>query len=342
MNCSSSCHSRSWMMVSGAFLLLAVVCTACTEPKTVHVPEEPPVANRVQCRFSGTAILAASLDEVVEQRECQKRKVFRSQPYQAMRERYPASISLQTMGGVQVEVFASVAGVPKHNERRVLINLHGGGFISGGRAYSHLESAPIAAIGEIRVLSIDYRMAPEHIFPAASEDVAAVYRELLKDYSSHQIGVYGCSAGALLAARAIAWFKSVQLPRPGALGLFCAGAGFWTEGESGPFALQYGYDFGPVQQYPYFKGIDPNNPLAFPIRSEEILASFPPTLLITGTRDFGLSSVVETYSRLVTSGVQADLVVWEDLPHAFLYNPDLPESRKTYELVARFFERHLQ
>ena len=96
---------------------------------------------------------------------------------------------------------------------------------------------PIAFVGKFRVISIDYREAPEYSFPAASEDVAKVYAELLKTYKPTNIGIYGCSAGGPLTAESIAWFQKLKLPLPGAVGMFCEGAAFWTEGDSGVISM---------------------------------------------------------------------------------------------------------
>ena len=105
------------------------------------------------------------------------------------------------MGGIVVDVVTPAEGIAPENADRVLINLHGGGFVTGARSASLVESVPMAALMRIKVISVDYRMGPEHQFPAASEDVAAVYRDLLKQYDADHIGLYGCSAGGLLAAR---------------------------------------------------------------------------------------------------------------------------------------------
>jgi epsilon-lactone hydrolase len=102
-----------------------------------------------------------------------------------------------------------------------------------------------------------------------------------------------------------------------------------------------GTDLGTARDNPYFKGTDPDNPLAFPARSPQVMAKFPRSLLITGTRDFALSSVVHTHSILVAQGVEADLQVREGLGHGFFADPDLPESREAYAVVVRFFDTHL-
>src|SRR6185312_14600393 len=94
------------------------------------------------------------------------------------------------------------------------------------------ESIPIASIGKIKVISIDYRMAPEYTFPAASDDVVAVYRQLLKTYKPKNMGLYGCSAGGLLTAESISRFQKESLPLPAAIGMFCSGASYYQDGVS--------------------------------------------------------------------------------------------------------------
>jgi dipeptidyl aminopeptidase/acylaminoacyl peptidase len=109
-----------------------------------------------------------------------------------------------TLGGVHAYVYTPKEGVAADNRKRVLIDLHGGGFSGCWPGCAELESLPIAALGRIRVISLDYREGPKYRFPAASEDVAAAYRELLKTYRAQDIGIYGCSAGGMLTGMAVA------------------------------------------------------------------------------------------------------------------------------------------
>jgi len=75
--------------------------------------------------------------------------------------------------------------------------------------------------------------------------------------------------------------------------------------------------------------------------SPALLAKFPPTLLITGTRDMAMSSVVHSQQLLDRAGVQTELHVWEGMWHSFFSDPELPESREAYAVTARFFNRKL-
>jgi monoterpene epsilon-lactone hydrolase len=139
---------------------------------------------------------------------------------------YPVEIESKMIADVRTDIITPKEGVATRNKSRILINVHGGGFVIGGGGISgQVESIPIASLGRFKVISIDYRMFPEHKFPAASEDVAAVYAELLKQYNPENIGIYGCSAGGILTAQSVAWFQKHDLPRPGAIGIICASAG---------------------------------------------------------------------------------------------------------------------
>jgi acetyl esterase/lipase len=275
-------------------------------------------------------------------RECEAKAFYKTTFYKKFHDNYDAVVTPQETGGVHTEVFTPKDGIAPKNNDRVLINVHGGHFKMGARTISHLESIPIASVGKIKVISIDYRMAPEYAFPAASEDVAAVYRELLKTYNPKNIGLYGCSAGSLLTAESIAWFQKEGLPLPAAVGMFGGAASYYQEGDSARLSSAMGgFPLEPPQVHPYFKGTDAKDPLAFPIYSRQIMSKFPPSLLIATIRDIGESAVVYTHSQLVKLGVEADLHVWEGLDHCFFGGTDLPESRDVYDVIVKFFDRHL-
>lgn len=248
-----------------------------------------------------------------------------------------------TVGGVHAFVYTPRAGVAAQNRARVLINLHGGGFGGCWPGCAELESIPIAALGRITVISLDYREGPRYRFPAASEDVASAYRALLKSHRAQDIGIYGCSAGGMLTAMAMAWFQRHHLPNPAAIGILCSGAGaqqgssFGGDSERMLLPLSEAR-LGMPPPLAYLAGTDPRDPLVAPINSYETLARFPPTLIVSGTRAFDLSAAVYTHSQLVKADVRTQLNVWEGLMHAFFYNPDIPESRECYDVIVHFFD----
>jgi epsilon-lactone hydrolase len=260
---------------------------------------------------------------------------------------FPVIKDDRKIAGVHAYVYTPATGIAAANKDRVLINLHGGGFSGCWPGCAELESRPIAVLAGIEVVSVDYRQGPESKFPAATEDVAAVYKELLKTYRPGNIGIFGCSAGGMLTAESVAWFQKHDLPRPGAIGIFCASAGdfggdaAYTSTPLGEARLMPEMRDGGMTRLGYFSDTDPTDPLVAPIHSPEMLAKFPPTLLITGTRGFEMSSALYTHSQLVKLGVDADLHVWEGLFHGFFYNPDVPESREAYNVIIKFFNKHL-
>jgi epsilon-lactone hydrolase len=254
----------------------------------------------------------------------------------------------QKIGGVHAYVYTPKTGISERNKKRVLINLHGGGFSGCWPGCAELESIPVSALGQIEVVSVDYREGPEYKFPSASEDVAAVFRELLKTHKPQEIGLYGCSAGGIQTAMSVAWFQAHELPSPGAIGIFCGSAGGIFGGDALYTAMPLGEARmasppppGVPPPLSYFAGTDPKDPLVSPINSAEVLAKFPPTLIITGTRGFELSSALYTHEQLVKLGVLAELHVWEGLFHGFFYNMDVPESRDALNVIIKFFDRHL-
>lgn len=266
------------------------------------------------------------------------------------RELFPVKREDTSIGGVHAYVYTPVKGVATENRDRVLIDLHGGGFRECWPGCAELESIPIAALGGIKVVSLDYRQGPAHRHPAASEDVAAAYRELLKTYRPGNIGIYGCSAGGMLTAMSVAWFQQHELPRPGAIGILCAGAasvgGAAFGGDASYTTMPLGEGRAVLPgvsggSMGYFAGTDPNDPLIAPASSQAALAQFPPTLIVTGTRAFELSNAVYTHAQLVKHGVEARLHVWEGMFHGFFYNPDVPESRDCYDVIIRFFADRL-
>lgn len=262
-----------------------------------------------------------------------------------MEKLYPVKLSRDTIAGVDVDVVLPAQGVSPANRHRLLLNLHGGAFLWGAHSGALVEAIPVASLGRIEVIGVDYRQGPEYTFPAASVDVEKVYRELLKTHPPGEIGIYGCSAGGILTGEAVARFIHDGLPVPGAIGMFC-GALLDTTGDSAymaPLLNGQGVPAHPlgIASLPYFRGANPDDPLVQPGLSPALLAKFPPTLLITGTRDFTMSSVIRSNELLREAGVPTELRVWEGMWHSFFSDPRLPESKQAYAAIVDFFEQRL-
>jgi acetyl esterase/lipase len=262
------------------------------------------------------------------------------------RSTYPVTTEEKRISGIRVDLVSPMS-VAESRQERLLINLHGGGFVTGSPPASLLEAIPIANLTKTRVAAIDYRLAPEHPFPAAINDIVAVYKELLKTYRPNNIGVFGSSAGAVLTAESAVRFRQLDLPLPAALGVF-SGAGDLSDfGDSMAMYTLFGFwgellrrfDDPESEINAYLRGHDPKDPVVSPIHAD--LKGFPPTLLMTGTRDFLLSSTTTFHRALRRAGVDADLVVFEAMPHCHWLAVHLPESREALEIMADFFDRQL-
>lgn len=228
---------------------------------------------------------------------------------------------------------------------RLLICLHGGAFMWGSGAGALVEAIPMAATAGCTVIAVDYRLAPEHAFPAAVDDVLACWAAVVADRPASTVGMFGCSAGGILTAQVTARLLREGRPAPGALAML-HGTGLEIDGDSaatsGPLCGIGHADVLPgLASLPYFRDADPADPLVFPGGHPAVLARFPPSLLITGTRDFAASSLATMHRRLLAAGVAADLVVFDGMWHAHHVDTDLPEAAETFALMAGFFAERL-
>ena len=267
-----------------------------------------------------------------------------------MQKQYPVDIVETTVGGIPARIVTPKDR--KWDPHRVLINVHGGGFSMCWESCSLLESIPIASVGGYKVVSVNYRMGPEAKHPAAIEDAVAVYRELLKSYKPKQIGLYGCSAGGALTAQMASWLPTHGLPQPAGIGIFGAGAVRFGAGDSAwisssvsgafPAPPRPGQPPAPDMTRGYFDGADMGDALLSPALHPDVIAKFPPTLIITGTRAMDMSPAVYTNTQLLKAGVRSTLMVGEGMDHCFIYQSDLPEARDAYGVIVRFFREQMK
>jgi acetyl esterase/lipase len=239
----------------------------------------------------------------------------------------------RSIGRVPVRVFSPPTMSPQ-NQRSVLLNLHGGGFIVD--AGSITENVPIAAYAGLTVVAAQYRLAPEHPFPAAVDDAEAVYRALLRQYAPERIGLYGTSAGACLCTQLLMRLRRTDCPLPRVLGFFSGTADLSRSGDSEAFFRPKEEQKPPGDHFSDYVGnSDRVSPQVSPIFAD--LTGLPPTLCIAGTRDFMLSQTALFHQALLRSGVDARLLVFEAMPHAHWIFLDLPESDQAFRGMASFF-----
>jgi acetyl esterase/lipase len=174
----------------------------------------------------------------------------------------------------------------------------------------------------------------------------AVYKDLLKTYRPDHIVIYGTSAGAILTAEVAAKLKQLGLPLPAALGIFSGMGDFARNGDSIAMYALRGLSGHldppePGAHDPYYAGsTDAKDPILSPIYSD--LHGLPPTLFVTSGRDLLLSGTVNLHRAYLNAGVDARLVVFDALPHAFWYSTRLPEALEANHTMADFFARQLK
>jgi acetyl esterase/lipase len=254
----------------------------------------------------------------------------------------PNQIVEDKIAGVPVRI-VTPGQIAQSNRDKILINLHGGGFNSDSGSYS--ESIPIASYTGIKVVAVLYRLAPENPFPAGVDDAVAVYKELLKTYEPKHIVIYGTSAGAVMTGEVAVKLKQLGLPMPAALGIFSGIGDFARNGDSMALFSLRGLSghldpptSGPHDPY-YIGSADPRDPVLSPIYAD--LHGLPPTLFVSSTRDALLSGTANLHRAFLRAGVDARLVVFDALPHAFWYNAQLPESIEASHIMADFFLQHV-
>lgn len=240
-----------------------------------------------------------------------------------------------------------IAGVPvKHVHRRdsdpadprLLINFHGGGFMLDSGSLT--ETIPIAGLTGIPVVTVMYRMAPEHPFPAAVDDALAIYADALKHRPASAIAIYGSSAGACLTLQLLARIKADGLPMPAAAGVFSGAADLTIVGDCEAFLPPImGARSAAETLDEYCAGTDRRDPLLSPALGD--LSGLPPMLLITSTRDQLLSHTLLADAALRRAGVDVDLRVYEGMAHAFWAWIECPETEVALAAQADFFSRHL-
>jgi monoterpene epsilon-lactone hydrolase len=229
---------------------------------------------------------------------------------------------------------------------RLFIHVHGGAYVYGGGDASMGEGIIIAGRLGIPVVSIDYRMPPEHPFPAAVDDVVTVYKHLLTKHSPGSMIIGGTSAGGGLALASVHKFRQMTLPTPGAVYGGTAWADLTKTGDSlytneGLDRILVTYD-GSLEAAAklYAAGHDLKDPLISPVYGD--FKDFPPTILVTGTRDLFLSDVSRTHRKLRAAGVEADLHVYEGMSHAgYVIVVDSPESVDMFNELGMFVDKHL-
>jgi|TARA_B110000902_G_scaffold257758_1_gene326421 acetyl esterase/lipase len=246
-----------------------------------------------------------------------------------------------SIGGVGGE-WVSVGDVPSN---KALVYFHGGAYVSGSPVTHRDYAAAMAKALGIKVLMVDYRLAPEYSFPAPIEDALVVYKALLGEgYAANDLLVGGDSAGGNLTLCLLQKIRSFGLSMPAAACLFSpwadlthAGNSMLTNANSDPMLpmvmLERSADI-------YAAGADKNDPLISPIFTD--MTDFPPMIIHVGSTEILLDDAKTIADLCEQTGVDVTLKIWEKAPHAFpIMVKFLPEARAAIEQTAEFFRTKL-
>jgi acetyl esterase/lipase len=240
-----------------------------------------------------------------------------------------------TLGGVRAERLT-----PPSAKNAAVLYLHGGGYCIGSpRSHRHLAAA-IGAAAEAVVVVPDYRLAPEHPFPAAVDDAVATYRALLAGgVSPSRVAIAGDSAGGGLTVATLLALRDAGVPLPAAgvcispwTDLTCSAKSYETRAAADPIVKLAGIT---EMATAYLAGRDPRTPLASPLFAD--LRGLPPLLILVGDAEVLLDDAVALAERAEAAGVDATLEVWDEMVHVWpWFLPMLDEAPAAVDRIAMF------
>ena len=228
------------------------------------------------------------------------------------------------------------------DQDKVILYVHGGGYVMGSAGSHRDMTGRLSQAAGSRVLSLNYRLAPEHPFPAPVDDAGAAYRWLLgQGIQASNIAIAGDSAGGGLAFAALIAIRDAGEPVP------AAGIGIspWVDMEGTGESMTTRAAVDPVVQKEgllgmakiYLGGADPKNPLAAPLHAN--LAGLPPLLIQVGDAETLLNDATRITERARKADVDVTLKVWDEMPHVWhLFAPILPEGQQAIEEIGAFFK----
>lgn len=237
---------------------------------------------------------------------------------------------------------------PGVRDDHVLLYFHGGGF-QVGSTHSHAElMALISQAAGCRVLGIDYRLAPEHVYPAALLDAQTAYGWLRdRGHPAARIGLAGDSAGAGLALSTLLALRAAGQPLPACAVLLSA----WTDLTASGEAYRTRAATDPIHQRPMILAMarnylgadgDARDPLVSPLFADAAdLAALPPMLMQVGDLETVRSDSTAFAERARAAGAQVELEIWDDMIHVFQQFPsELAQAREAIDHIGAFVRRH--
>ena len=263
----------------------------------------------------------------------------------ALREELGVKVEPLTVGGVKAYM-VTPRNIPPENLNRLLVHVHGGCYVNGPGESGTTEAVLMAGFGHFKIISVDYRMPPDHPYPAALDDAMAVWKAAVKMADPKNMAIFGSSAGGALTLSMVLRAKQDHLPMPAAIAPGTPMADLTNSGDT--FRTNAMLDNVLVapdascdkRAALYTNGHDLKDPMLSPLFGD--MHGFPPAILTTGTRDLLLSNTVRVHRKLRQAGVEAYLQVYEGQSHGqYSRDVDAPETKEAFEEIAKFLDKHL-
>jgi epsilon-lactone hydrolase len=262
-----------------------------------------------------------------------------------LRKRLGVKVEPTLIGGVKAFIITPDA-IPAANRNRLLVNVHGGGYVFGPGESGTREGIMMASFAKMKVIAVDYRMPPDFPYPAAMDDAMIVWKEVVKTTNPKNIAIFGTSTGGGMTLAMVLRAKKEGLPLPAATApgtpwsdLTKTGDTYFTNEQVDNVLVSNDGWLGDAATL-YANGHDLKDPMLSPVYGD--YRGFPPSILTSGTRDLFLSNTVRVHRKMRAAGVEAALHVFEGQSHAqYAADPSAPETREYFDEVRKFFDRHL-
>src|SRR5207248_8844070 len=261
-----------------------------------------------------------------------------------VREKLGVTMEPTVLGGVNAFIL-SPKEIPPANRNRLLVHVHGGGYVYNPGEAGTGEAMLMAGYGGFKVISMDYRMPPDHPYPAAMDDAMAAWKEAVKMQDPRNMAIFGTSTGGGMTLAMILRAKQEGLALPAAIAPGTPWADLTETGDT--YKTNEGLDNVLVSYNGYLRhaaelyanGHDLKDPQLSPIYGD--FTGFPPAILTSGTRDLFLSNTVRTHRKLRRAGIVAELHVYEGESHGgYMRDADAPETKEAFSEIAAFCDRH--
>ena len=251
-----------------------------------------------------------------------------------LREKFGVKSEQVKIAGVNCYILTP-DNIPEQNRNRLLVHVHGGGYVFGPEESATREAILMAGFGKFKVISIDYRMPPDFPYPAAMDDAMAVWKEAVKTNDPKKMAIFGTSTGGGMTLAMVLSAKTEGLPLPAATApgtpwsdMTKTGDTFFTNEMIDNILVSNDGWLGDAAKL-YANGHDLKDPQLSPVYGD--VSGFPPTILTSGTRDLFLSNTVRMHRKLRQAGAVADLHVFEGQSHAqYAGDPDAPETKEHF------------